>query len=136
MCVSFLSSVVLLYSDYHVCLQVLPINSPVFAGQVPPTQVVAVVRPVNFMAGATEKLDQKYIYKSNIEMLMEINFKNQGQNDAVVIHSDRVSPESCKGFNGLYFFPLGCKLPNLFNRAGAYIFSFSLVRRHINSLVF
>ncbi|XP_028806664.1 structural maintenance of chromosomes flexible hinge domain-containing protein GMI1 [Neltuma alba] len=106
----------------------LPINTPIFAGQVPPTHVVAVVRPANFMPGNTGKLDQKGIFKSSTEMTMEVKFKDEGQNSQDVILSERISPGAHKGLNGLYFFPLGCKLPNLFHKAGAYVFSFSLIQ--------
>ncbi|KAI4307104.1 hypothetical protein L6164_030326 [Bauhinia variegata] len=102
---------------------VLPMDA--HAGQLPPTQVVAVVRPVNFISSASEKLDQKYIFKSNIKMSMEIKFKD-GDCERNV-HTATVSPSSYKGLNGLYFFPLGCQFPHLFQKAGVYIFSFSLM---------
>ncbi|CAL0318893.1 unnamed protein product [Lupinus luteus] len=105
----------------------LPLGDPVFAGHVPPRHVVAVIRPINFMPSATEKLDQKDIYKSNVEMIMEIEFKSDHLNDKHVIHIDRASPESRKGFSGLYFFPLRRKAQDLFKKAGTYIFSFSLI---------
>ncbi|KAK4277570.1 hypothetical protein QN277_015548 [Acacia crassicarpa] len=106
----------------------LPVNAPIFAGQVPPTHVVAVVRPTNFMPGSTGKLDQKGIFKGNAEMTMQVKFKAEGQNSLDVILSERISPGDYKGFNGLYFFPLGCKFPDLFHKAGSYLFSFSLIQ--------
>ncbi|OIW07390.1 hypothetical protein TanjilG_10225 [Lupinus angustifolius] len=105
----------------------LPVDDPVFAGHVPPHQVVSVIRPINFIPSATEKLDQKDIYKSNIEMIMEIKFKSEHMNDNHVMHIDRASPESRKGFSGLYFFPLRRKARDLFKKAGTYTFSFSLI---------
>ncbi|KAK7272945.1 hypothetical protein RIF29_13990 [Crotalaria pallida] len=132
------ATVDLLSSDHCQQLEIdgtLPINNPVFAGQVPPSKVVAVIRPVNFMPGAaTGKLDQKDICKNNIDMVMEVKLKNQGLNDENIIHIERASPESYKGFNGLYFFPLGCKLPDFFTRTGTYIFSFSLTDSSCNSI--
>lgn len=104
-------------------LQELPVNGPVHAGQVPPTEIVAVVRPANFVSSFTSKnLDQKYIVKSNLEMSMEVKFE-----DAHHIYSGCVTPSSRKGFHGLYIFPLGCKFPELFRKAGLYTFKFSLV---------
>ncbi|KAE9604891.1 putative histidine kinase-like ATPase domain-containing protein [Lupinus albus] len=120
----------LLSSDHCQVMEIdgaLPVDDPVFAGHVPPNQVVAVIQPINFIPSATEKLDQKDIYKSNVEMIMEIKFKSDHLNDKHVIHIDRASPESSKGLSGLYFFPLRHKVPDLFKKAGAYIFSFSLI---------
>ena len=83
------------------------------------------MRPANFVSSVTSKnLDQKYIVKSNLEMCMEVKYRDE---DAHHIYSGRVTPSSRKGFHGLYIFPLGCKFPELFQKAGLYTFSFSLV---------
>ena len=110
--------------------QELPVDGPVHAGQVPPTEIVAVVRPTNFVSSFTSKnLDQKYIVKINLEMSMEIKFLKEAEHpdDAHHIYSGCVTPSSRKGFHGLYIFPLGCKFPELFQKAGLYTFKFSLV---------
>lgn len=65
--------------------------------------------------------------KTNLEMLMQIQYKTENHRDAKHINSLRMAPSSFKGFNGLYKFPLGVKFPLLFQKAGAYTFSFSTV---------
>ncbi|KAF3955648.1 hypothetical protein CMV_019149 [Castanea mollissima] len=67
----------------------LPVNGPVHAGQVPPTEIVAVC----------------------------------------------VTPSSRKGFHGLYIFTLGCKFPELFQKAGLYTFKFSLKDSTCNNCI-
>ncbi|XVF10079.1 hypothetical protein REPUB_Repub07fG0152300 [Reevesia pubescens] len=104
----------------------LPTDVTVHAGQVPPKDIVAVLRPssVSF-PGASDDLDQKYIVKTNLEMSMEVKFrKTKNDQDVKHICSLRITPSSCKGFHGLYIFSLGCKFPHLFQEAGAYTFSF------------
>jgi hypothetical protein len=91
---------------------------------------VAVVRPANFVSSGTSKnLDQKYIVKINLEMSMEVKFRKEVEDlqDCRHIYSVRITPSSRKGFHGLYIFPLGCKFPELFQKAGVYMFSFSVV---------
>ncbi|KAK9036637.1 hypothetical protein V6N11_078631 [Hibiscus sabdariffa] len=41
-----------------------------------------------------------------------------------VLRPIRIAPSSCEGFHGLYKFPLGVNHPHLFQKAGAYTFSF------------
>lgn len=111
----------------------LSVDGPVHAGQVPPTEIVAVVRPANFVSSVTSKnLDQKYIVKSNLEMCMEVKYRDE---DTHHIYSGRVTPSSRKGLHGLYIFPLGCKFPELFQKAGLYTFSFSLKGSTCNNCV-
>ncbi|KAJ7965338.1 Protein defective in meristem silencing 3 [Quillaja saponaria] len=120
--------------DEKNCLQLevngaLPVGAPIHAGQDPPREIVAVIRPANFTSsGPPKNLDQRYIVKSSLEMLMEMKFMNEGKDRQEAAHrySCRVTPSSCKAFHGLYVFPLGCKFPDLFKRAGVYLFSFSL----------
>ncbi|KAM4068715.1 hypothetical protein ACB094_12G034100 [Castanea mollissima] len=115
----------------------LPVDGPVHAGQVPPTEIVAVLRPANFVSSFTSKnLDQKYIVKSNLEMSMEVKFEEaEHPEDAHHIYSGCVTPSSRKGFHGLYIFPLGCKFPELFRKAGLYTFKFSLKDSTCNNCI-
>ncbi|KAF5442725.1 hypothetical protein F2P56_035352 [Juglans regia] len=117
----------------------LPVDGLVHAGQVPPSEIVAVVRPANFVSSSISKnLDQNDIVKSNLEMSMEIKFREEAEDLQDVCHiysrrvtpsshhiySKRITPSSRKGFHGLYIFPLGSKFPDLFQKAGVYTFSF------------
>ncbi|KAF3432812.1 hypothetical protein FNV43_RR23914 [Rhamnella rubrinervis] len=105
----------------------LPINS--YAGTVLPKETVAVVRPASYVSSSASKnLDQKHIFKSNLEMSMQVNFRGAAQDRDNVehIYSVRLKPSSRKGIQGLYVFPLRCKLPS-FDRAGIYTFTFSLI---------
>ncbi|KAL5738604.1 hypothetical protein ACOSP7_031365 [Xanthoceras sorbifolium] len=104
----------------------LPVNAN--AEQAPPRQIVAVVRPASFSSSNTStKLDQKYIIKNNSEMIMEVKFSVVKKlKDVQNIYSSHVTPSSCKGYHGLYIFNLGCKLPEFFQKASAYTFSFCI----------
>ncbi|XP_043816102.1 structural maintenance of chromosomes flexible hinge domain-containing protein GMI1 isoform X2 [Manihot esculenta] len=108
----------------------LPFDATVDVGQVPPLEVVAVVRPASYDASSTSNsLDQKYIFKDTTEMSMVVTFRRaaKGCGSADHIYSKRVAPSCHKGLNGLYIFPLGQKFPKLFRRPGVYRFLFSLV---------
>ncbi|KAM5557603.1 structural maintenance of chromosomes flexible hinge domain-containing protein GMI1 [Rosa sericea] len=99
------------------------------AGKVPPEEIVAIVRPGNYVYSSSSKsLDQKYIVKSNLEMSMEVNFRDDAKELQNVRHifSVRVGPKSLKGFQGLYVFPVKRKLSGFFQSAGIYTFSFHL----------
>ncbi|XP_059434267.1 structural maintenance of chromosomes flexible hinge domain-containing protein GMI1 [Corylus avellana] len=114
----------------------LPVDGPVRAGEVPPKEIVAVVRPANFVSsGASKNLDQKHIVKTNLEMSMEVKFRKEVEDlqDCRHIYSVRITPSSRKGFHGLYIFPLGCKFPELFQKAGVYMFSFSVKESTCNN---
>lgn len=102
-------------------------HDPVLAGQVPPS-FVAVIQPGNFdSSGASKNLDQKFIIKSNFEMLLEVKFRREVKSqDDQHIYSGRSAPSSLKGFHGLYIFSLGCRFPKLFENAGVYTFTFSI----------
>lgn len=106
-----------------------PAESTVEAGCAPPTEIVAVVRPGCYVSSSHSKiLDQKYIVKTNLEMSIEVKIKKSAEESQDVGHlySARIGPSSRKGFDGLYIFSLGCKLPGSFKEAGVYTFLFTL----------
>ncbi|KAJ0024578.1 hypothetical protein Pint_07526 [Pistacia integerrima] len=106
----------------------LPFNAK--AGEVPPREIVAVFRPANAVSSsASKKLDQKYIVKNNLETIVEVGFIGERKNlqKGINIYTARVPPTSRKGHQGLYIFEFGCKLPNFFQNAEMYKFSFHLV---------
>lgn len=47
---------------------------------------------------------------------MEVKFAGEGKNlqKVITIYTARVPPTSRNGYQGLYIFELGCKLPNFF----------------------
>lgn len=107
------------------------------AGETPPLQIVAVVRPASFSSSKVSKtLDQKQIVKMDGDMLMEVQF--QGTNmtsrdkNAKTLYSHHCFPTSRGGFHGLYIFPLESKFPNMFKKAGTYNFCFSIVSNVIS----
>ncbi|KAL9250225.1 Structural maintenance of chromosomes flexible hinge domain-containing protein [Drosera capensis] len=106
----------------------LPMGSPILAGHVPPKEVFAVIRPSNYTCSSTDSLDKKHIQTDNSEMCMDVYFEDKAAkcHSSGPIFSCSVSNTSRNGFPGLYTFPLGTKIPDLFRRAGEYIFSFSL----------
>ncbi|CAH8342528.1 unnamed protein product [Eruca vesicaria subsp. sativa] len=113
------------------------IGASVFAGQTPPQQIVAVVRPASFTSSKlSKKLDQKHIVKMDSEMLMEVELQGKNnksrEKNPKPLYSDRCFPTNREGFHGLYIFPLESKFPHLFKKAGTYIFSFSVVSKPIN----
>lgn len=102
------------------------------AGETPPQQIVAVVRPASFISSkVSKKLDQKDIVKMDEDMLMEVEFQDTDikskDKNTKLLYSHHCLPTSRSGFHGLYIFPLESKLPNMFNKAGIYIFCFSIV---------
>lgn len=113
-------------------MQALP-QDVVDAGHEPPEEITAVVRPASFSSvTASKSLDQKYIMKDNFEMTLEIKFKaDENEKELRHIYSGQLTPSSLKGFHGLYIFPLKKKSPNLFQKAGIYLFRFSLVSNMI-----
>lgn len=109
--------------------QALPSGSRISANSVPPKEIVAIVRPFNFITSSSSKrLDPKYIVKDDFEMSMEIEYNGEGKDcqQHHPIHAEHVRPSSRKGLGGLYIFPLGCKFPQLFHKAGVYKFCFSV----------
>lgn len=100
------------------------------AGKYYPKEVVAVVRPANYVSQSDSKvLDQKYIFKSNVEMSLKVMFNGykKGLQNADHCYSLRVAPSSHRGVHGIYVFPLRCRFQDLFQKAGVFTFSFSLV---------
>ncbi|WCJ44422.1 Structural maintenance of chromosomes flexible hinge domain-containing protein GMI1 [Euphorbia peplus] len=107
---------------------VLPFDHIIEAGDDPPSEIVAVVRPESFFLPRTSNsLHQKYIVKNLPEVSIEVKFRKEAKGSNVEhIHSNRVAASSKKGFDGLYIFPMrSCH--TLFQRAGIYTFKFSLV---------
>ncbi|XP_019097222.1 PREDICTED: uncharacterized protein LOC104770816 isoform X1 [Camelina sativa] len=101
------------------------------AGETPPKQIVAVVRPASFTSSKVSKrLDQKHIVKMDGDMLMEVEFQDTNiksrDMNTKILYSDHCFPTSFKGFQGLYIFPLESKHPDMFNKAGIYNFCFSI----------
>lgn len=98
------------------------------AGDEPPEKIVAVIRPKAFNSGSSsDRFDQKFIIRQNIDMTLKIMFRFGQKNIGEHIYSKRVSPSSLKGLHGLYVFPVKSKVPQLFKKAGFIAFLFSLV---------
>ncbi|PHT53341.1 hypothetical protein CQW23_07803 [Capsicum baccatum] len=112
---------------------VLP-QDVVDAGHEPPDEIAAVIRPASFRVTASKSLDQKCIMKENFEMTLEIKFKTDANKKECHIYSGQLTPSSLKGFHGLYMFPLKKNLPDLFQKAGIYLFRFSLMENHTISV--
>ncbi|KAL0400592.1 UNVERIFIED_CONTAM: Structural maintenance of chromosomes flexible hinge domain-containing protein GMI1 [Sesamum latifolium] len=99
------------------------------AGDAPPENIVAVIRPKAFNPGnSSKRLDQKFIVRDCLDMSLEVNLRAGGKNVGRHghIYSVRIPPSSHKGLHGLYVFPLKSKWPDLFQKAGSYALSFSL----------
>lgn len=108
--------------------QGLPIS--VKAGDAPPENIVAVIRPKSFDTAPREKrFNQKFIVRDNLDMSLDLKRKASEGNagDCDHIYSVRRSASSHKGLYGLYIFPLREKWPMLFQKPGIYTVSFSLV---------
>ncbi|XP_026658564.2 structural maintenance of chromosomes flexible hinge domain-containing protein GMI1 isoform X2 [Phoenix dactylifera] len=108
----------------------LPIEAPVIAGYVPPAEIVAVIRPASFIhSSSPNSLDQKYILKDELEMSMEVSHmhENKGSHNVEFVYAERVKPSSRNGVHGLYIYSLRQRYPELFCKAGVYIFLFSVV---------
>lgn len=110
---------------YYITLQALPTEATVSAGSLPPKEVVAILRPSNFNPGSTDELDQKYIVRENFEMCLDIEFK-AGAGQSVKFDPISAKNTTRKEYHGLYVFPVA-SIPSLFQKAGTYSFSFSLV---------
>ncbi|KAJ0248647.1 hypothetical protein HA466_0157180 [Hirschfeldia incana] len=107
------------------------IGASVCAGETPPQQIVAVVRPASFTSSKlSKKLDQKHIVKMDGEMLMEVKvqgtYMNRVEKIAKLLYCDRCFPTNRVGIHGLYIFPLESKFPHMFKKSGTYTFSFSV----------
>ncbi|XP_062114792.1 structural maintenance of chromosomes flexible hinge domain-containing protein GMI1-like isoform X1 [Humulus lupulus] len=113
--------------ELEVGVEELPVIAT--AGQVPPKEVVAVVRPSNYVSKHDSRaLDQRFIFKCNADMILELKHTGQMKDPQKLNHvyTKRVSPSSDHVIHGIYVFPIGSKFPCLFREAGVYTFSFSL----------
>ncbi|KAF1001494.1 hypothetical protein AG4045_029073 [Apium graveolens] len=114
----------------------LPFDAVVTAGHASPDEVIAVVRPASYGSVAvSEKLDQKHIAVTDLDMVLEIklNAEDKDLQKTSHVHSFRASPSSRKGFRGLYIFSVNPKL--IFEKAGEYTFSFHIKESDCSSYV-
>ncbi|KAF8008424.1 hypothetical protein BT93_K2181 [Corymbia citriodora subsp. variegata] len=113
----------------------LPVHAPIPAGQDPPKEIVAIVRPANFSySTASKNLDQKYIVKNRMEMSMEVKFSGDSDNGQEShLYSSRVTPSCYRGFHGLYIFSLQHKSHELFQKSGVYKFLFHIDETSCNN---
>lgn len=113
-----------------ILFQALPVDDLIYAGHVPPDEIIAVIRPASYVPSSVSRcLDQKSIIKNNLEMYLEVKFTAEGEDLSHCdhIYSTRIQSSSRNGVNGLYIFTLGRKFPKLLQKAGVYIFSFFIV---------
>lgn len=103
------------------------------ARDVMPENIVAVVRPNTYNSAKNSKmLDQKFIVRDNLEMLLQIDVKYDAKASGKSaeridhIYTVRINPTTTKGLHGIYIFPLRSRI-STFQKAGRYIFKFSLV---------
>ncbi|KAG8381135.1 hypothetical protein BUALT_Bualt06G0090900 [Buddleja alternifolia] len=100
------------------------------AGDSPPENIVAVIRPKSFNPKSSYKsLDQRFLVRDYIDMNLEVKFSADDKNvvgKCEHVYTVRIPPSSHKGIHGLYLFPLKVRFPKLFQKAGFYKFSFSL----------
>ncbi|KAL8049446.1 hypothetical protein ABFX02_06G021100 [Erythranthe guttata] len=99
------------------------------AGDEPPENIVAVVRPKSFDSkGNYKRLDQKFIVRDNLDMILKVTFRvgDEYVGESDHIYSVIIPPSSHQGLHGLYVFPVKSKQPLLFQKAGFYTFSFAL----------
>ncbi|CAN6483423.1 unnamed protein product [Victoria cruziana] len=119
----------------------------VFAGYIPPREIVAVLRPLSFMvSSSSNELDQKFIVKSSLTMKMEISFfdefkmqKYEGKTGKESKFLLSRSSEACarKGFDGLYIFSLdGSDISEGLRNSGIYRFSFFVTSQTCEVLSF
>ncbi|KAK1392217.1 Gamma-irradiation and mitomycin c induced 1 [Heracleum sosnowskyi] len=112
----------------------LPFDTAVTAGHASPDEVIAVVRPASYdSVVVSEKLDQKHIAVTDIDMVLEIklNAEDKDLQENSHVRSFRASPSSRKGFRGLYIFSVKPKL--IFEKAGEYTFSFHIKELNCSS---
>ncbi|XP_051138184.1 structural maintenance of chromosomes flexible hinge domain-containing protein GMI1 isoform X2 [Andrographis paniculata] len=108
------------------------------AGDAPPENVVAVIRPKAFnFENSSERLDQKFVVKDNIRMTLNVQFNPEDKSEDMLIFSSVGTPSSHKGLQGLFIFPVKSKFPNLFQKAGSLTFLLTLTnfpdvrRKHV-----
>ncbi|CAO2838616.1 unnamed protein product [Amaranthus hypochondriacus] len=106
----------------------LPTDASAYAGSIPPSEVVAVLRPSNFVPShSVNDLDQKYILRDHFEMSLDVTFKAATRKSTKIdqIFSGTVTPSSRKGYHGLYIFSIS-SIQGLFQKSGVYTFSFRI----------
>ncbi|KAL6508311.1 hypothetical protein OROHE_021853 [Orobanche hederae] len=99
------------------------------AGDAPPENIVAVIRPKSYISGNSSKsLDQKFIVKDKHEMSLQVKYRADQKvgKEGNHVFSLRLPPSSLKGLHGLYLFPVKMNHPQLFEKAGFYTFSFAV----------
>ncbi|KAL6509247.1 hypothetical protein OROGR_022557 [Orobanche gracilis] len=99
------------------------------AGDAPPENIVAVIRPKSYISGNSSKsLDQKFIVKDKHEMSLQVKYRADQniEKDGNQVFSVRPPPSSLKGLQGLHIFPVKRNYPWLFEKAGFYTFSFAV----------
>lgn len=98
------------------------------AGYQPPHEIVAVIRPGNYVPSSSGLLDQKYIVKyDEVEMVMEVRHLPRSKGSpAELIDRKMKKPSSHDNIDGLYVFSLR-EASHIFTKSGVYQFIFSVV---------
>ena len=97
------------------------------AGYLPPHEIVAVLRPGNYTPSSTGLLEQKYIVKDELEMVMEVKHLARSKDCPAKLVDRKVKKTSLHNdIHGLYVFPLR-EASWIFKKSGVYQFNFSVV---------
>ena len=97
------------------------------AGYRPPHEIVAVLRPGNYTPSSTGLLEQKYIVKDELEMVMEVKQLARSKDCPAKLVDKKVKKTSLHNdIHGLYVFPLR-EASWIFKKSGVYQFNFSVV---------
>lgn len=97
------------------------------AGYQPPHEIVAVLRPGNYTPSSTGLLEQKYIVKDELEMVMEVKHLPRSKGCPAKLVDKKVKKTSLHNdIHGLYVFPLR-EASHIFTKSGVYQFIFSVV---------
>jgi len=104
----------------------LPYEGDVMAGYLPPHEIVAVLRPGNYTPSSTGLLEQKYIVKDELEMVMEVKHLARSKDSPAKLVDRKVKKTSLHNdIHGLYVFPLR-EASWIFKKSGVYQFNFSV----------
>jgi len=104
----------------------LPYEGDVMAGYQPPHEIVAVLRPGNYTPSSTGHLEQKYIVKDELEMVMEVKHLARSKDCPAKLVDRKVKKTSLHNdIHGLYVFPLR-EASWIFKKSGVYQFNFSV----------
>ncbi|XP_039838776.1 structural maintenance of chromosomes flexible hinge domain-containing protein GMI1-like isoform X5 [Panicum virgatum] len=104
----------------------LPYEGDVMAGYRPPHEIVAVLRPGNYTPSSTGLLEQKYIVKDELEMVMEVKQLSRSKDCPAKLVDKKVKKTSLHNdIHGLYVFPLR-EASWIFKKSGVYQFNFSV----------